>query len=86
MPGSEEEKSPIFLALRRKTVPDLDKIQFTMVERRRTTRKVLFDEKLGDQEYSEFGPAIESLYIYQDALSLICTDKPARIKVTIEPV
>lgn len=64
---------------------DFDKLQFIMIERRRTTRKVLFDEQLGDYEYSETGPAIGILYIYKDAVEAIGLSKPAKIKVTIEP-
>lgn len=66
-------------------MPDLEKIEFTMKERRRTTRKVLFDEQLGGQEFSDTGLAIGVLYVHKDAVELLGLGKPAKIKVTIEP-
>ena len=66
-------------------MPDFEKIVFTMTERRRTKRKVLFDEQLGEQEYSDVGPAIGVLYIFKETVESMGLSKPAKIKVTIEP-
>lgn len=67
-------------------MPELEKMQFIMKERRRTKTKVLFDEELGEQEFSDVGTAVGVLYIRKEALSLITAQRPATIRVTIEPM
>ncbi len=51
--------------------------------RRKTKRAILFDEQLGDRQWSDQDVAIGPLYVKKQALDLI--GNPEQIKVTIEP-
>ena len=62
---------------------ELGKLELIFKEDRKTTRTILFEEELGEQEYSSKGPAVGSLYVQKEALELI--GNPGKIKVTIEP-
>lgn len=62
---------------------ELDKLELTFKEDRKTKRTVLFDEQIGEQAYSEKDVAIGPLYIQKEALEMI--GNPEKIKVTIEP-
>ena len=62
---------------------ELNKLELVFTEDRKTTRTILFEEELGEQEYSSKGPAVGSLYVQKEALELI--GNPGKIKVTIEP-
>jgi len=64
-------------------MPELDKLELNFTEDRKTTRTVLFEEELGEQEWSKKGVAVGSLYVLKEALELI--GNPKRLKVTIEP-
>ena len=61
----------------------LDKLELTFTEDRKTTRTILFEEELGEQEWSSKGPAVGSLYVQKEALELI--GNPGKLRVTIEP-
>lgn len=63
---------------------DLDKIVLEFEELRETKRTHLFEEKLGEQEWSDQGVAIGSIYVKTQALELI--GMPKKIRVTIEPI
>lgn len=64
-------------------MPELTKLELIFVEDRPTARAVLFQEKLGEQEWSIKGHAVGSIYVMKEALELI--GNPKRLKVTIEP-
>ena len=65
-------------------MPELDRIELTFTEDRATTRAILFEENLGEQEWSKKGRAVGSLYVMKEALELI--GSPKKLKVTIEPL
>lgn len=62
----------------------LDKFELTFTLSRKTPGAQLFAEVLGEQEYSDKGYAVGSLYIRTQAAEMI--GLPKKIKVTIEPV
>ena len=62
----------------------MDSIILTFTVRRKTKRAVLFDEQLGDQQWSDQDVAIGPLYVKKQALDLI--GNPNSIRVTIEPL
>ncbi len=63
---------------------EMDKITLTFKVRRKTKRAVLFDEQLGDKQWSDQDVAIGPLYVKKQALELI--GDPERIEVTIRPI
>lgn len=63
--------------------PEMEKIEVFFTQVYRTKKKVRYDEEVGEQEFSEKGPAVGYIYPYLEAVELIGT--PQRIKVTIEP-
>lgn len=63
---------------------ELDKLDLTFTWERDTKRMTLFQEQLGEIEFSDKGPAVGALYVNQQALEMI--GSPKKIKVTIEPV
>lgn len=63
---------------------ELGKLELTFKEDRKTTRTVLFEEELGEEELSSKGYAVGSIYVMKEALEMI--GNPGKIKVTIEPV
>ncbi len=66
-------------------VDQIDKIELTFAEDRVTVRTVLFQEILGEQEWSDAKHyAVGSLYVMRQALELI--GNPKKLKVTIEPL
>ena len=62
---------------------EVNKIVLVFKVRRKTKRAVLFDEELGDQQWSDQDVAIGPLYVKKQALELI--GDPETIKVTVEP-
>ena len=62
---------------------EMDKITLTFKVRRKTKRAVLFDELLGDKQWSDQDVAIGPLYVKKQALEGM--GNPSKIKVTIEP-
>lgn len=69
-----------------KDTPELDKIVLEFKELRETKRTHLFEEQVGEQEWSDQTVAIGSLYIKTQALELIGWKLPKRIRVTIEQI
>jgi len=63
---------------------ELDKLELTFTEDRKTLRTVLFEEDADEMSYSDKDVAVGNLYIQKQALDLI--GNPGKIKVTIEPV
>jgi hypothetical protein len=63
--------------------PEMEKIELFFTQSYRTKKKVRYDEEVGEQEFSEKGPAIGYTYPFIEAMELIGI--PQRIKVTIEP-
>ena len=61
-----------------------DKIELEFNEKRDTKNTRLFEEVLGEQEYSDKGFAIGSLYVQIQALELM--GNPKKLKVTIEHI
>lgn len=66
-----------------KPKPDMDELVLTFKKVRDTKRATLFEEVLGDQEYSDQGVAVGPLYIKMQALQLL--GSPQTIQVTIKP-
>jgi len=66
------------------SVEKVDKIVLEFKKLRDTKNTTLFEEKLGEQEWSDKSTAVGSLYVNRQALELI--GMPEKIKVTIEPV
>ena len=64
-------------------MPELDKLELTFTEDRKTLRTVLFEEQLGEQGFSGEDVAVGSLYVKKQALEMI--GSPKKLKVTIEP-
>lgn len=62
----------------------LDKIVLEFKFSRETKRSHLFEEKVGEQEWSDQTFAIGPLYLKTQALQLI--GSPKKIRVTIEPI
>lgn len=62
----------------------MDRIVLEFKSRRQTKRARLFDEELGEQQWSDQDVAVGPLYVKQQALELI--GNPERIRVTIEPI
>lgn len=67
-----------------KEKPELDKIVIDFKKRRETDRTFLFDEQLGERQWSDQDVAVGSLYVKKQALELI--GMPEHIRVTIEPI
>ncbi len=65
-------------------MPELNKLELSFTEERKTKRAVLFSEVLDEQAYSDQDVAVGSLYVKKQALEMI--GNPEKIKVTIEPV
>lgn len=63
---------------------EVDKIVLEFRKFRETKRTHLFEEEVGEQEWSDQGVAVGNLYIKTQALDMI--GMPERIRVTIEPV
>ena len=63
---------------------ELEKIVLEFVADRDTKRTRLFQEKLGEQAYSDQDVAIGPIYMKLQALEMI--GDPQKLKVTIEPV
>lgn len=63
---------------------ELDKLELTFTWERDTKRARLFQEQLGDTEFSDQSVAVGSLYVKQQALQMI--GDPKKIKVTIESI
>ncbi len=63
---------------------ELDKIVLEFAKDRDTKRTTLFQEKLGEQAYSDQDVAIGPLYVKQQALEMI--GSPDKLRVTIEPI
>lgn len=53
---------------------------------RDTKRARLFEEQLGDQQWSDQDVAIGPLYVKLQALELIGVKADQRVRVTIEPI
>ena len=65
-------------------MPDEDNtIKLVFARRRETKRTILFDEELGEQQWSSKDVAIGSLYIQKEALELI--GNPEKLDVAISP-
>jgi len=63
---------------------ELERLELTFKEERKTLRAVLFEEQLGEQSFSDQDVAVGVLYVKKQALEMI--GNPTTIKVTIEPV
>ena len=63
---------------------ELEKIVLEFTAERDTKRTRLFQEKLGEQAYSDQDVAIGPLYVKLQALEMI--GNPKKLRVTIEPV
>jgi len=62
----------------------VEEITLTFKVRRKTTRAVLFDEQLGEQQWSDQDVAVGPLYVKKQALEMI--GNPEKIQVTIKPI
>ena len=68
-------------------MPEMERLELFFTQAYKTRKKIRYDEEVGDQEYSNRGPAIGYIYPYIEAMELIGSPKPPqRIKVVIEPV
>ena len=63
---------------------EVDKIVLEFKELRETKRTRLFEEEVGEQEWSDQTFAVGTLYVKIQALEMI--GMPKRIRVTIEPI
>ena len=63
---------------------ELDRLELTFTEDRKTKRAVLFEEQIGEQAFSAKDVAVGPLYVQKEAIAMI--GNPTRIKVTIEPM
>lgn len=65
-------------------VDQIEKIVLEFKKLRDTKNTTLFEEKLGEQEWSDKSTAVGSLYVNRQALEFI--GMPEKIRVTIEPI
>jgi hypothetical protein len=61
---------------------EVEEIVIELIDKRTTKNTHMFEEVLGDQQWSEKDIAVGNLYIQTEALQML--GSPKRIKVTIE--
>lgn len=78
------KEEPIMTTKPKTKEREVDKIVLEFKEVRETKRTHLFEEEIGEQEWSDQTFAIGNLYVKTQALQMI--GMPMRLRVTVEPI
>jgi len=71
---------------KKEKIDKVDKIVLNFKFKRATPNTKLFEEMLGEQEWSDKGTAVGALYVNTQALEMLGVPTPTKLRVTIEPV